>query len=205
MASGTIFFPDAWGRGVSFGGMTISTQLQIPTLETARLRLRGHQHEDFPQLAAMWSEPEVFRYISGKPSTEQQSWARLLNYLGHWSLMGFGYWAVQEKATGRFIGEAGFADFKREMSPSIKGIPELGWALATHAHGKGYATEAVRAAIQWGDANLKSPRTVCIIGPENLASIRVAEKCGFTEIQRTTYAGQPTILYSRDAVDFNAK
>ena len=67
--------------------------------------------------------------------------------------MGFGHWAVEEKASGDFIGDLGFADFKRDIQPSIQGLPELGWVLASRAHGKGYATEAVRAAIAWGAAH----------------------------------------------------
>jgi len=74
--------------------------------------------------------------------------------------------------------------------------------LATDAHGKGYATEAARAAIAWGDANLMTAqpelgRTVCIIHPEHARSIRVAEKCGFKEVLRTTYKEEPTVLFAR--------
>jgi RimJ/RimL family protein N-acetyltransferase len=74
--------------------------------------------------------------------------------------------------------------------------------LATRVHGKGYATEAVRAAIAWGDANIRTAnsalgRMVCIIHPEHARSIRVAEKCGFNEVQRTQYKGEPTILFAR--------
>lgn len=71
--------------------------------------------------------------------------------------------------------------FKRELIPSIEGIPELGWALATPAHGKGFATEAVRTALRWGDEHLERSQTVCIIAPDNVASIHVAEKCGYQE------------------------
>ena len=112
--------------------------------------------------------------------------------------MGFGYWLIEEKNTHQFVGELGFADFKRDIQPSIVGIPELGWALATPSHGNGYATEAIRTAIAWGDKHFKSMQTVCIINPENLASIRVAEKCGYQGSKRTTYNGQPTILFSRE-------
>ena len=171
---------------------------EAPILETERLKLRSHRADDLPDCAAMWANAEVTRHIGGKPFSEQQAWSKLLNYLGHWRLMGFGYWAVEERSTGRFIGELGFADFKREIAPSIKGVPELGWALAPRAHGKGYATEALRAAISWGDQNFQSARTVCIIDPANLASIRVAQKCGYQELQHTTYNGDPTIMFSRD-------
>jgi RimJ/RimL family protein N-acetyltransferase len=170
----------------------------IPPIETKRLRLRAHTLEDFPACAAMWSDPIVTRYIGGMPSTEQQVWARVTGYLGHWSLKGFGYWALEERESGRYVGEIGFADFKRELEPSIKGIPEAGWALAPGAHGKGYATEALLAAVSWGDARFGAARTVCLIDPSNLASIRVAEKCGYRWTQRALYKGETTGLYSRE-------
>jgi RimJ/RimL family protein N-acetyltransferase len=171
--------------------------VEVPVLETERLKLRGHRLEDFVHCAAMWADPEVTRYIGGKPYTEEESWARLLRYAGHWSLLGFGYWIVEEEATGNFIGEVGFADYKRDL-PALKGIPEIGWAFTTQASGKGYATEAVRAAVAWSDAHFVSPRTACIIHPENVASIRVAEKCNYREFQRTTYKSHPTIMFVRD-------
>jgi RimJ/RimL family protein N-acetyltransferase len=109
---------------------------------------------------------------------------------------------VEEKASGKFVGEMGFSDWKREINPSLNGVPELGWVLATRVHGKAYATEAALAAIAWGDANITSAqpslgRTVCIIHPEHSGSIRVAEKCGFKEVVRTTYKEEPTVLFAR--------
>jgi RimJ/RimL family protein N-acetyltransferase len=170
--------------------------MAIPSVESERLLLRGHRIEDSSACAAMWADPAVTRFIGGKPSTEQQSWARMLNYAGLWSLLGFGYWAVEEKATGRYIGELGFADFKRELQPPL-GMPELGWALVPAAHGRGLATEGLRAALEWGDALFQGGRTACIISPENLQSIRVAEKCGYRESRRTTYKDEPTIVFVR--------
>jgi len=172
--------------------------MAIPVLETERLLLRAHRVEDFPACAAMWADPLVTRFIGGVPSTGQQSWGRMLNYAGLWALLGYGYWALQEKATGLFIGELGFADFKRDLQPPLDG-PELGWALASAAHGQGFATEAVRAAGAWGDERFEGGRTVCIIGPGNHASIRVAEKCGYREARRAAYKGEPTIVFSRAA------
>ena len=160
--------------------------------------MRRHQLDDFVHCAAMWADPVVSRHIGGRPFSEEESWARLLRYVGHWSLMGFGYWAIEEKSTGSYVGEVGFADFKRDIEPSIKDVPELGWAFVSRVHGRGYATEAVRAAVAWGSSHLASKRTVCLIHPENLASIRVAQKCGFSEQRRTTYKGQPTIMFIRD-------
>jgi RimJ/RimL family protein N-acetyltransferase len=170
---------------------------KVPVIETERLKLRGHGRDDFEDCAAMWADPKVTRYIGGKPLSREEVWARLLRYVGHWSLLGFGYWAIEEKATSDFVGELGFADFKRDIEPALDGAPELGWVLASRAHGRGYATEAVRAALAWGETHFAKTRTVCLIHPDNLASIRVAQKCGYQEFQRTTYKGQPTIMLNR--------
>jgi len=170
----------------------------VPAIETERLLLRGHCVEDFADCLALWSDPEVTRFIGGKPSTPEEVWARLLRYAGHWSLLGFGYWVVTERATGRFLGEVGFADFRREIEPSLEGVPEIGWVLTPQGHGRGYATEAARAALAWGDAQFGRARTACIIAPENAASIRVAVKCGYREFRRTTYKDRPTIMYVRE-------
>jgi RimJ/RimL family protein N-acetyltransferase len=171
--------------------------IPVPILESARLRLRGHRVEDFAVCAAMWADPEVTRHF-GRTFGEEESWTRLLRYAGHWALLGFGYWIVEEKISGRFVGEVGFADLKRDITPSLGNTPEIGWVLAAAAHGKGFATEAAQAAISWGEANLGGRRTTCIIHPENLPSIRVAEKCGYGEVRRTAYKGQPTIVFERE-------
>ena len=170
--------------------------MPVPEIEPGRLRLRGHRLDDFDASFAMYSDPVVTRFIGGKLSTRQQAWSRLLNYVGHWALLGFGYWVVEEKSTGDFVGEVGFADFKREIEPPID-VAESGWVLAPQMHGKGYATEALRAMLAWGDGHLPSRRTVCLIAPENAPSIRVAEKCGYREILLTTYKDEPALLFER--------
>lgn len=170
----------------------------IPTLETERLRLRAHTLADVPSSVAMWSDPLVTRYIGGTPATEQQTWARILSYLGHWSLMGFGYWALEERATGRFAGELGFAEFFREITPSIRGWPEIGWALAPSMQGRGYAREAIATVLAWGDAHLPSERTVCLINPANTRSLRLAAHFGYRRLERTHYRDEPVHLMSRD-------
>ncbi len=177
---------------------TSSGPEKIPILETERLTLRGHRLDDFVHCAAMWADPKVTRYIGGKPLTEEESWTKFLRYAGHWALLGFGYWVAEEKNTGTRVGEVGFADYKRDVEPSLKGIPEIGWVLASQAHGKGYATEAVRAAVAWGDAHFSSPRTACIIAPENVASIRVAVKCGYREFATASYKRKQTLMFVRE-------
>jgi RimJ/RimL family protein N-acetyltransferase len=173
--------------------------MPIPVLETERLTLRGHRLDDFLPCAAMWADPAVSRQLGRKPFTEEESWTRLLRYVGHWSLLGFGYWVVEEKASGKFAGEVGFADYKREMESPVKELPEIGWVLPVWAHGKGYATEAARAALLWGDEHFSPPRTTCIVSPDNLPSIRVAEKCGYRNLQFSSYKGHPIVVFVRDA------
>ncbi len=172
--------------------------MKVPVLETERLKLRGHRLEDFAPFAAMWADPAVTRHIGGRPFSAEESWARLLRYAGHWTLLGFGFWAVEEKATGNFAGELGFADCRRDIEPSLGQMPEAGWAFARQFHGKGYASEAMGAVIAWGDERFGPSRTACIIHPQNTASIRVAEKYGYRQLQSTTYKGQPTIIFIRD-------
>lgn len=172
-------------------------EAEIPTLRTEHLTLRGHRADDLAASAEMWCDPAVTRFIGGKPSSNEETWGRLLRYRGLWAMLGFGYWLVEDRRSGRFVGEVGFADFKREMEPSIAGTPEIGWALAPWAHGRGWGTEAVRAALFWGDDQLRSSRTVCMIAPENAPSIKLALKCGYAEFSPAIYKSQPTVLFAR--------
>jgi RimJ/RimL family protein N-acetyltransferase len=175
----------------------VTSPIAVPQLETERLQLRGHSIDDFPKSAAMWADPNVTRHILERPQTQEEVWRRFLCYVGHWAVLGFGYWVIMEKQTGKFVGEAGFADYKRKIEPSLEGVPEIGWALASRAHGKGLATEAVRAITAWGDAHFQTS-TRCMIAPSNTASFRVAAKCGYREMARTTYQGHETVMLSRD-------
>ena len=169
----------------------------VPELETARLRLRAHRAEDHAERVAIWSDPEVTRFIGGRPLTGEEIWRRFLQFVGLWSVLGYGYWAVEEKSTGRYIGDIGFADFRRDLQPSLDGMLEFGWVLAAHAHGKGYASEAVAAAIGWAEQHRPTLRAVCIIAPDNRASIRVAEKAGFRLWQSSSYHDSPTLVFTR--------
>lgn len=170
----------------------------IPTLDTDRLALRPHTAADFDDCLALWSDARVVRYIGGAPQTPPEVWARLLRYAGLWPLLGFGYWVVHERASGRFVGEVGLADFRRGMLASLDGVPEAGWVIAPWAHGRGFATEAVRAVLDWSDTQLDARRTVCLIDPENAASIRVATKCGYRDLTRVSFKGSETLVLERE-------
>lgn len=169
-----------------------------PEIRTARLRLRAHRSEDYQACCAMWAHESVTRFIGGTRSTPQQTWARVLAYAGHWAMLGFGYWAIEDAVTPTFVGEVGFADFKRDIGPEMRGFPELGFALAPEFHGSGLATEAVGAVVSWGDRHLTARRTVCLIDPQNSASLRVAQKSGYEIFEHAMYNGAPALFLCRE-------
>ena len=171
-----------------------------PEIETERLTLRAHRRGDHADITAMWSDPQVVRHIGGRPFTAEECWARLLRYVGHWVVMGYGFWAVLERASGRFVGDVGFAELKRDIDPALGDVPEAGWVLAPWAHGKGFATEAMQAALAWTERTTGATETVCIIDVGNAASIRVATKLGYRERLRTTYKGDAAIVLDRRRV-----
>jgi len=166
-------------------------------IETERLLLRPHLIEDFPACYAMWQDPAVVEYITGKPATEAEAWVRFLGYVGRWQIMGFGIFALIEKASGQFVGEAGYSDFRRELGPDFDPFPEAAWILASAGHGKGYAQEAMTAVQTWLDEKFSPEKTVCIIDPENIPSIRLAEKLGFRTDGDTEYQQKTIVKFKR--------
>ncbi len=169
----------------------------IPRLDTARLRLRANQAADLAPFLAMWQEPAFYEFLTGAPLGEEEVWTKLLRHLGQWPMQGYGYWGIEEKATGELVGAVGFADWQRTIEPSLKGFPEMGWVLAPRCHGRGYAAEAAQAALAWADAQLAQRRTVCLIDEANAPSLRLAAKLGFQEFSRTIYKGQSVRLLER--------
>lgn len=169
----------------------------VPVLETGRLRLREYRLSDWPHVRDMWKDPGVTEYFGGAPTPEEEAWTKFLRKTGHWPLLGFGYWVAEDKQTGAFLGEAGFGNYKRDITPSLGDDPEIGWAIVSAAHGKGYASEAAKAAVEWGDAHFNGARMCCIISPGNGASIRIAEKCGFKETVRAVYHGEDILIFRR--------
>jgi len=150
--------------------------LQIPTLETERLRLRAFRGGDFEDYAAMRTDPEVLRYLDCGPTPwdRGRSWRHMAFLMGHWQLTGSGTWVLEQRETGAFLGVAGFA--------APVGWPgfELAWALARRWWGRGYATEGAHAALAHAFTVWHKDRVISLIHPENRASIRVAERIGET-------------------------
>jgi RimJ/RimL family protein N-acetyltransferase len=175
------------------------SSLNVPVLETPRLILRGHKLEDLDAMVAIWNDPVVRKHFHGRPSAREDIWAQLLRHFGCWAALGYGMWAIEEKDTGDYVGAAGVFEVKRGIDRAFEGVPEAGWALASRVHGQGYATEAMGAALGWIDAHLGNPRLFCIITPGNVASIRVAGKCGFRSWGETTYKDEKTLIFVRES------
>lgn len=156
---------------------------------TDRLLLRPFRADDFEAHAAIVADPEVMRYIHAGPLSRAAAWWQIARYLGHWQLRGYGMWAVAERATGTLVGHIGF------LNPEGGEGFEMGWALARAAQGKGYALEGTRAALAHAFTALSRDRVVCVIRPENEASLRLAAKLGAAFTRETEEDGKKLLVH----------
>jgi RimJ/RimL family protein N-acetyltransferase len=159
-------------------------------LETPRLKLRRFREDDWEPYAVMCADREVMRYLgAGVTLSRDDSWRAIAGMLGHWQLRGYGMWALEEKATGALVGRAGF------INPA--GWPgfELGWVLARPHWGKGFASEAARAALRYGFEVMKRDRVISLIRPKNAPSIRVAEAIGEKRVGEVELLGARSLVY----------
>ncbi len=177
--------------------MTFKKHDRAPLVETDRLRLRAHTANDFQACIPLWNDPIVTRFIGGRSYTPEEVWQRIQRYAGSWVLLGHGFWAIEEKSTGKLIGEIGIMDAKRDMDPPFGDDLELGWALLPASHGKGYASEALEATLDWERRQFDAACLVALIDPDNAPSIRLAHKFGFMERARTVYRGVPSIQFEK--------
>jgi RimJ/RimL family protein N-acetyltransferase len=145
----------------------------------------------------MWADEAVVRFIGGHALSREDTWRRSLAACGQWPYTGWGYWIAEIKSSGEVVGQLGFADFKRDMEPSLEGEAELGYVFSPRVHGQGIAYEACAAVLEWGDKNLNASSYPAIISPENGASIRLAQRLGFTREADGTYRGETIALFRR--------
>ncbi|MCO4776799.1 MULTISPECIES: GNAT family N-acetyltransferase [Lentibacter] len=144
--------------------------LSIPTLETERLILRAHREEDFRAEAEFYAT-DASRFVGG-PQPEHRTWRMLAMMVGHWAFRGFGFWALEEKTTGHYMGRTGL------WFPQGWAEREIGWTLMNHATGKGYATEAALSARAYAYDVLGWDTAISQIGPNNEGSKAVARRLG---------------------------
>lgn len=143
-------------------------------LQTDRLTLRPFRAGDLDAYAAMCSDPQVMEFLSADGSllSRADAWRQMAMFLGHWELRGYGTWAVEERASGEFVGRVGL------HCPEGWPDRELGWTIARKFWGRGYASEAARASIAHAFGPLGWTHLVSLIHPDNHRSARLAERLG---------------------------
>jgi RimJ/RimL family protein N-acetyltransferase len=154
------------------------TDLSSIRIETERLLLRVSRIEDFDRYAEMLADDSAVRFIAGT-TLRAAAWRRFLQMPGAWHLQGFAMFSLIEKASGRWIGQAG--PWRPEGWPGN----EIGWSLHPEACGHGYATEAAAAAMDWAFERLGWAEVIHGIEPENIASQRVAQRLGSRIVGRS--------------------
>jgi RimJ/RimL family protein N-acetyltransferase len=109
--------------------------------------------------------------------------------VGHWELLGYGYFAVEDQNTGRFVGRIGFTN--------VEGWPgfEIGWTLLPEFQGKGYATEGARCLLSYAFNEMRRDHVISVIHPDNKPSIRAAERLGERLEGQTDVDGMPMLIY----------
>ncbi|MFZ5721512.1 MAG: GNAT family N-acetyltransferase [Pseudomonadota bacterium] len=151
--------------------------MQIPTLETKRLILRGPRTEDFEPWAAFCADEEAARYIGGRQD-RIGAWRIMSVMAGAWLSRGFSMFSVIEKSTGRWVGRVG--PWQPEGWPGT----EVGWGLTRDTWGKGYATEAA-ATIDWAFDTLGWDEVIHTIEAANVNSQKVAQRLGSRILRQT--------------------
>jgi RimJ/RimL family protein N-acetyltransferase len=155
-------------------------------IQTERLSLRRPIHADFQASADMFAEESVMLHIGNGPLSRSEAWTRFLRDIGHWSLMEFGLFSVIERTTAAYVGKVGFALFERDLGHHAGADIEMSWTLRSEFHGRGFATEAARAAQRWFDERYRQP-TACLIAAANIPSIKLASRLGYEEVDRLAH------------------
>jgi RimJ/RimL family protein N-acetyltransferase len=170
----------------------------MSTLETRRLILRLFTEGDLESYAQMCSDTEVMRFLGGRTWTRGESWRQMAAILGHWQLLGYGMWALEDRQTGAFVGRVGFID-----PPGWPGF-ELGWALARPFWGQGLALEAAQVALEHAFLKLDREHVISLIHPDNTRSLALAKRLG-EQFERTVdFFGDEVGVYGIDKASWEA-
>lgn len=165
-------------------------------ITTERLILRPHRPDDLDGYALLWLPPTDGP--ARVPVLDREgAWARLLRLVGHRAVFGFAPWLVTEAATGAILGEAGFARFERGIGPGFDDDAEAMWTLRPEHRGRGLAHEAMAAAVADFDGRAIAPRSVCMIEPDNTASLALATRLGYRRYGEALRHGRAIDLLER--------
>jgi RimJ/RimL family protein N-acetyltransferase len=164
--------------------------LEIPTLETERLTLRPFRENDLTAFWELSQDPDVVRHVGDRHvPTLQETWRAIAGWIGHWALRGYGQWAIEDRASGRIIGRTGI------INPAEWPGPEVGYLLGRAWWGRGFATEAAGAAMDWGFEQVGFSDLISLIDPDNLASIAVATRLGESLRGEVDLLGHRVLVY----------
>jgi len=172
--------------------------INVPSVETDRLRLRPLREDDIPDWERLiFADPDVTRYLPGPDITPRERAERLYRaFTGHWERNGYGIWAMTDRETGDFIGQCGL-----NRIPDL-GETEVDYALGRHAWGRGLATEAASAVVRYAFETAGLPRLIGFVIPENVASRRVLERIGFRFETEMHYWGVDLVRYGLQRDEF---
>lgn len=167
----------------------------VPELTTPRLRLRGWVASDLEPMAAINADPRVGEWLGGVIDADETE-RRLQAYAYHWQERGCGLWAVVDRATGELVGRTGLMHWDDWTAADHDA--EIGWTFAPHVWGRGYATEAARAALDWARVQPGLRHIISITRPNNVRSRRVMERLGLAYCGRTVWRGFDQVWYAID-------
>ena len=169
----------------------------MPEIQTERLLLRMFRREDLDNLAGLFSDPEVMRYVGEGDTVDREETDKALqSIIKHWATHGFGRWAAVDRVTNEFVGFGGLR--------SLLGTPEVVYHFATAQWGKGLATELARASLRFGFEERSFDRIVAVAKPKNAASIHVMEKLGMHYEMHASYYGIDVIQFEIGREEFNS-
>lgn len=168
----------------------------IPPIRTARLTLRAMLPQDFERYAAIWACPETVAYVGGQPWDRARAWASFLRNAGHWSMVGFGQWAVHPHGAPDMMGQAGFFLGRAGLGEDFDAYPEAGWMLHPDAQGQGLGEDAAWAAHDWFDRVITGP-LVCKIAVSHHRSLAIADGLGYVAMRDIDMEGDPVRLLFR--------
>jgi RimJ/RimL family protein N-acetyltransferase len=148
--------------------------MDMPILETERLRLRGFTMADLDRIAELYGNPQVMQFLGdGTPMSHEAAQERLTAMIYRWETRRIPIWAVELKDTGEWIGRCGLSPYKN--TDDI----ELTYTLLPSFWGKGYTTEAANVCLGHVRDHCDWPGVIARTRPDNMRSRRVMEKLGF--------------------------
>jgi ribosomal-protein-alanine N-acetyltransferase len=157
-------------------------------IETDRLRLRIFTPDDLDELALIFSDPLVLKYLQpGRAASREETDTALLSMIRHWQRHGYGRWAVVHRSTQKLIGYGGLRCFD--------GTPELVYLLARPYWNRGFATELANRCLEYGFMRHEFEHIIALTRPRNMASRRVMEKIGMRYEQRTNVFNIDVVKY----------